>query len=237
MEIITQEKESFHLLKLILLKSFIMFGCSVLCGWIIYNFFPNWIEVDFLIPLKTSVLGMLLLGWIIFYPKFICSKIWGLVFISFLGGIFFSLFFATWGSKFCIIGCTIICAEFICGIILGKIFQNKINRYVFLIIASIIVLGSFLMYAFWVFKYRTYIIFQPLYWALALLVFVHLVYVCSKAQDIMDSIINSTEKHPQNKFAILFYLNLLALGNFVETSRIIVLLYYQIIQVFSFQKK
>lgn len=39
MEIIYEQKEAFHFLKLILLKSFLMFVASVLCGWIIYNFF------------------------------------------------------------------------------------------------------------------------------------------------------------------------------------------------------
>lgn len=237
MEIINEKNEAFHILKLVLFKSFVMFCSSVLCGWIIYNFFPNWIEDDFLLIIKTSVLGTILLGWLIFYPKFICSKIWGLSFISFLGGIFFSLFFIFYGVKYCLLGCCFILAEFIIGIFLGKIFQEKISAVCFFKSIVTIFICAFLYFIYLGLKYGTFVISQPFYYAFVLLAFAQLIFACSHAQEIAWNIINSSQKHPQNRYVILFYLNLLSLGFFIDVSRIIVLAYYYFIQILCFQKK
>ncbi len=236
MEIIYEQKEAFHVLKLILLKSFMMFACSVLCGWIIYNFFPHWIDIDCFISIKTSIIGMILLFWLVAYPKLICSKIWGLCFISLLGGILFSFFFSLYGAKLCLVGCAIIFMELIGGVLLGKIFQDKINRSLFLKIVLAVFIGAFIWYLFLALKRETYIVIEPLYSTFAILAFAHLVFACANAKEMLNRIVYSKEKHPQNRYVILFYLNLMALGNFIESSRIIVLVYYHIIQILSFQK-
>ncbi len=237
MEIINVKNESFHVLKLILFKSFVMFCCSILCGWIIYNFFPNWIEADFLLTIKTSVIGTLLLGWIITYPKRICSKIWGLCLISLLGGIFFSLLFIFYGVKYCLLGCGGIFIEFIFAILLGKLFQDKISETFLLRVVFVIFAFSFIHYIYIVIKYNVFNNCLSFYTAFILLAFAQLTFACSNATKTMNCIVNSKEKHPQNRYAILFYLNLMGLGFFMDVSRIIVLTYYHVIQILCFQKK
>lgn len=237
MEIINVKNESFQILKLILFKSFVMFCCSVLCGWIIYNLFPNWVEADFLLTVKTSVIGTLLLGWIISYPKCICSKIWGLSLISLLGGIFFSLLFIFYGIKYCLLGCGGILIEFIFAIILGKWFQDKITETFFFRVVFVIFVFSLIHYIYIIIKYNIFNSCLSFYTAFILLAFAQLTFACSNATKIMQTLVNSTEKRPQNRYTILFYLNLLGLGFFMDVSRIIVLTYYHLIQILWFQKK
>lgn len=179
---------------------------------------------------------MILFFWLVAYPKFICSKISGLCFISLLGGILFSLFFITYGERCCCFGCATIFIGLIGGVLLGKIFQDKINKSIFLKIVLAIFIVTFICYLFLVLKRGTYIVIEPLYLAFAILAFAHLVFACANAKEMLNRIVYSKEKHLQNKYVILFYLNLMALGNFVESSRIIVLTYYHIIQILSLKK-
>lgn len=235
MEIISK-KSSFPILGLIILESFVMFLSSVGCGWIIYHFLPNLFEVDFLFSIKASVLGMLFLGWILFCPKCISQKIWGLMLISLSGGIFFSIFFYIYGIKCCLWACALIVSEFVIGLLLGSMFKNKISASLFLKIVAFIFIPTFLIYAIMVFCSGTFFCYEPIYVMFMLLGLLHLTFIYSKKEQIIAEVVNSSEKRYQNKFVIFFYLSLFALAPFIECSRIILLIYYQILHLRSFNK-
>ena len=182
MEIISK-KSSFPILGLIILESFVMFLSSVGCGWIIYHFLPNLFEVDFLFSIKASVLGMLFLGWILFCPKCISQKIWGLMLISLSGGIFFSIFFYIYGIKCCLWACALIVSEFVIGLLLGSMFKNKISASLFLKIVAFIFIPTFLIYAIMVFCSGTFFCYEPIYVMFMLLGLLHLTFIYSKKEE------------------------------------------------------
>lgn len=236
MEIINKKDGTFQILKLLLLESFVMFTASTLCGWMISSLFPDWLVEDVFFYAKASIIGLITLGWLMFYPKCICSHNWGLVLIAFLGGIVSSLFFNFYGTKFCFIGYIVTCGFFGLGVWLGKIFRGKISYSCFLYIVAGILSAMVLYYFYMVYRCGTFYVYQPLYMAFVLLALAHLVLACSNIEKMADAMAEAQEKKPQNRYVILFYLDFLALGTFIEASRIVILVYYHLVQVLHFQK-
>lgn len=236
MEIINQNK-SLPIFWLMLFKSFCMFCTSFVCGWIILNLFPDWIELDFLFSAKISVAGILLFGWLLAYPKFICQKNWGLVFISFLGGIFCSILLMFFGFANCLFAFAITNLGLFGGILIGNYCQNKISASLFIKIVAAIFILMFLLYIFSVYKSGTFLIYQPAYLAFSLLAWLHLIYVCSKKEQIISELLSSQEKRAYHKFVIFFFLNFMALAPFIDCSRIVVLIYFQFLHLFNVNHK
>lgn len=236
MEIINENKY-LPIFWLMLFMSFCMFSASLVCGWIIYHFFPDWIELDFLFSAKISVAGILLFGWILVYPKFICQKNWGLVFISFLGGIFCSILFSFFGIAYCLFAFTITLFSWLGGILIGNYCQNKISASLFIKIVAAIFILMFLLYIFSVYKFGTFLIYQPAYLAFSLLAWLHLIFICSKKERIISELQSSQEKRAHHKFVIFFFLNFMALAPFIDCSRIVVLIYFQLLHLFNINQK
>lgn len=60
-KIIINEREVLRFRAFMVLESLVMFGLSVYIGRTIYVNFPNWIANDAVMPIKTSVIGILCL--------------------------------------------------------------------------------------------------------------------------------------------------------------------------------
>ena len=236
MEIIEKKNKSFPFMGLIVFESLIMFLCSILCGGVIYTYFPHWVDTQFLFCTKASIITICLFIWLLLYPKFICSKVWGLILITFLGGILFSVFFSYYGTKFCLIGSLISCLIFFAGLGICKCWAKKMSLSLFLNFFVGILILTFLHYIYTAYRTQNIIVCGPLYTAFVMTALLHLVFVFSHKNEIIHKITSSNEKMMQNRYVIFFYLNLLALAPFEEASRTVLLAFFAFIQLFLTQK-
>ena len=123
------------------------------------------------------------------------------------------------------------------GILIGNYCQNKISASLFIKIVAAIFILMFLLYIFSVYKSGTFLIYQPAYLAFSLLAWLHLIYVCSKKEQIISELLSSQEKRAYHKFVIFFFLNFMALAPFIDCSRIVVLIYFQFLHLFNVNHK
>ena len=229
-KIIINKREVLRFRAFIVLESLIMFGLSVFIGKMIYVNFPNWIANDAVMPIKTSVIGILCLGFLLF--PFVISRLnktWMLLLISALGGVYLSLPMIVWQTKFwfpAAIGLGLFLLSGIIGTIFGRQvkkagFKKLLLWCLYLIIVAIgFSLGLMAQGA-----YQTALI--PIYGSFSVAAAIVNMYNFAEADDFWSLLTEKySGRHAEYKFSVLFYLNMLNCFFNIDCARVLLMSYY-----------
>lgn len=212
------------------LKSLVMFGLSLFIGWLIYFNFPDWIEVDPFISIKTTCLSLFCFSFLWFPKIFSYINRWWMLFLtSCLGGIVISAMLITMGCAFYFFAFFSVMA-FLITAFLGTIFKKRLQKFSFpkfiQMIVWVVIVGSlFAITLFWTEYFRLANLLLYVFFSISVILFN---VICFAVFDTfwLDTKKSPSEKHSEFKYVIMLYLILMASIFGVDSGRYISIAFY-----------